>query len=298
MSHDSAEIRFTKMHGIGNDYIYINCMESTPDDLPSLAVEMSDRHTGVGGDGIILILPSDKADCMMRIFNADGSEAMMCGNGIRCVGKYVHDKGIVDSLMLRVDTRSGIKVLEMATGPDGKVSSVTVDMGEPVTESAAVPVNFSEAQMIEQPVATSQGTIRLTAVSMGNPHGVVFVDDLSKIDVHGLGRELEMHPMWPDRANIEFVEPLADGSLKMRVWERGSGETMACGTGACAVAVAAAITGRAGRSTTVRLLGGDLRIRWADNGHVMMNGQATTVFEGVYRRTSLPDSGSPTPQAL
>ena len=289
MSHDSHEIRFTKMHGLGNDYIYINCMESVPADLTSLAIEMSDRHTGVGGDGIILILPSDKADCMMRIFNADGSEAMMCGNGIRCVGKYVHDKGIIDSLHLRVDTRSGIKVLDMTTGPDGLVSRVTVDMGEPVTEAAAVPVIFTGgAQMTEHPVETSLGKVSLTAVSMGNPHGVVFVDDLTEIDVHALGRELETHPMWPDRANIEFVKTLADGSLRMRVWERGSGETMACGTGACAVAVAAAITGRAARSVTVRLLGGDLHIRWADNGHVMMTGPATTVFEGIYARQSAP----------
>ena len=284
MSHDSAEILFTKMHGLGNDYIYINCMQSTPDDLEALAIEMSDRHTGIGGDGIILILPSDKADCMMRIFNADGSEAMMCGNGIRCVGKYVHDKGLADSLHLTVDTRSGVKTLEMTTGPDGKVSSVTVDMGEPVTDAIAVPVRCDETSFIDREVTTSHGTFRLTAVSMGNPHGVVFVDDLSKIDVHSIGRELEIHPMWPDRANIEFVEPQPDGSLKMRVWERGSGETMACGTGACAVAVAAAITGRAGRSSTVHLLGGDLAITWSENGHVMMTGPATTVFEGVYNR--------------
>lgn len=284
MSKGYEEIRFTKMHGIGNDYVYIDCMESVPADLEGLAIEMSNRHTGVGGDGIILILPSDKADCMMRIFNADGSEAMMCGNGIRCVAKYVHDKGIVDSLHITVDTLSGVKVIDMTTGPDGLVASATVDMGEPVTLAAAVPVKSDGETFIEQTVETGQGPVKLTAVSMGNPHGVVFVDDLSRVDVHGLGRELELNPMWPDRANIEFVEPQPDGSLTMRVWERGSGETMACGTGACAVAVAAAITGRAGRASTVHLLGGDLRIRWADNNHVMMTGPAATAFEGVYRR--------------
>lgn len=292
MSLDNSEIRFTKMHGIGNDYIYINCMESVPEDLPSLSMEMSDRHTGVGGDGIILILPSDKADCMMRIFNADGSEAMMCGNGIRCVGKFVHDKGIVKGLRISVDTRSGVKILDMHPGPDGLIESVTVDMGAPVTEAALVPVNAPSAMMIEEPVTTSAGPLKLTAVSMGNPHGVIFVDTLEGVDVHGLGRELEMHPMWPHRANIEFVEPLPDGSLRMRVWERGSGETMACGTGACAVAVAANLTGRAGSRTTVRLLGGDLTIRLNPDGHVMMTGPAATVFEGTYRRRSASHSSA------
>ncbi len=281
----SSEIKFTKMHGIGNDYVYIDCMTSTPDNIPQLAVEMSDRHTGVGGDGIILIMPSDKADCTMRMFNADGSEGMMCGNGIRCVGKYVHDHGIVKGTTISVDTLSGVKILQMKEGPDGMVEEVTVDMGLPELKASLVPVTFPEAeQMIEQTVDTSAGPVRITAVSMGNPHGVIFVDRLDDVDVHGLGRELELHPMWPDRANIEFVEVMPDGSLKMRVWERGSGETMACGTGACAVAVAASITGRTGNSTTVRLLGGDLKIRIAENGHVMMTGPAATVFTGTYFR--------------
>lgn len=283
----SSEIKFTKMHGLGNDYVYIDCMKSTPANLPALAVEMSDRHTGIGGDGIILILPSDKADCMMRIFNADGSEAMMCGNGIRCVGKYVHDNGIVSGTTISVDTLSGVKILKMKEGADGLIEEVTVDMGEPELTAARVPVTFSGERMIDEPVATSAGTVNLCAVSMGNPHGVVFVSRLADVDVHALGRELENHPMWPDRANIEFVEAMPDGSLTMRVWERGSGETMACGTGACAVAVAANTTGRAGRDVTIHLLGGDLKISLAPDGHVMMTGPATTVFEGIYFRRTL-----------
>ena len=221
------------MHGISNDYIYINCMEVTPERLSELSIEMSDRHTGVGGDGIILICPSDVADFKMRIFNADGSEAKMCGNGSRCVGKYVYDYGLT------------------------------------------------------APVDTSCGVIEMTAVSMGNPHGVVFVDSLDNVDVHGLGRELEIHSMWPDRANIEFAQINSPSEITMRVWERGSGETMACGTGACATAVAAALTGRTGDRVTVHLLGGDLEIyRNPDNSHIYMTGGATTVFEGVYERQS------------
>ncbi|MCM1517085.1 MAG: diaminopimelate epimerase [Pseudoflavonifractor sp.] len=277
-------MEFTKMHGISNDYIYINCMDSVPDHLEDLAVEMSDRHRGVGGDGIILILPSNKADFMMRIFNADGSEAKMCGNGVRCVGKFVYDKGLTTKTRVSVDTLSGIKVLELHL-KDGLVDTVTVDMGEPIIDAQMVPVVCQGRQKVEEPVATSAGELKLTAVSMGNPHGVVFVGDLSTIDVHTVGRELELHPMWPDRANIEFAEVITPEEIRMRVWERGSGETMACGTGACATAVAGAITGRCGRDVRLRLLGGDLDIRWdPDNSHVYMTGPAATVFEGVYNR--------------
>lgn len=277
------EILFTKMHGIGNDYIYINCMQSTPRDLPQLSVEMSRRHTGVGGDGIILILPSDKADFKMRIFNADGSEAKMCGNGSRCVGKYVYDYGLTDNTEITLDTLSGIKHLKLHVN-DGKVSSVTVDMGAPVLVTSQIPVIYSDDAMIEAPVMTSIGSLKLTAVSMGNPHGVIFVDDLTKIDVHAVGRELEMHPMWPDRANIEFAQVTDDENITMRVWERGSGETMACGTGACATAVAAFLTHRCGERVTIHLLGGDLEITHGTDGHILMTGPATTVFEGRYVR--------------
>ncbi len=275
------EILFTKMHGISNDYVYINCLTSVPDNLPQLAIAMSDRHTGVGGDGIILILPSDVADFKMRMFNADGSEGKMCGNGIRCVGKYVYDYGLTDKRLITVETLAGIKTLSLHVR-DGRVHSATVDMGEPIIDTAEVPVRFHADQMVNELIATSQGDVRLTAISMGNPHGVIFVDDLSKVDVHGLGRELETHPMWPDRANIEFAQVTAPDEITMRVWERGSGETMACGTGACALAVAAVLTGRTGRTVTIHLLGGDLKIEWGADGHVYMTGPAATVFEGRY----------------
>lgn len=282
------QIKFTKMHGISNDYIYINCMEVTPERLSELSIEMSDRHTGVGGDGIILICPSEIADFKMRIFNADGSEAKMCGNGSRCVGKYVYDYGLTDKNVVTLETLAGIKTLHLHVNK-GKVDSVTVDMGEPVTSVREIPViyNYNNEMMVNAPVDTSCGVIEMTAVSMGNPHGVVFVDSLDNVDVHGLGRELEIHPMWPDRANIEFAQINSPSEITMRVWERGSGETMACGTGACATAVAAALTGRTGDRVTVHLLGGDLEIyRNPDDSHIYMTGGATTVFEGVYERQS------------
>lgn len=223
---------FTKMHGIGNDYIYINCLASSPRDLADLAIEMSRPHTGVGSDGIILILPSDIADFKMRIFNADGSEARMCGNGARCVGKYVYDYALTHKTDITLETLSGIKRLELHVDGCNRVSSVTVDMGIPSFSCTDIPVSHPAPEMIEAPVATSAGTLAITAVSMGNPHGVIFVDNMDTWDIHSLGRELEMHPMWADRANIEFAQLTSSGNITMRVWERGSGETMACGTGA------------------------------------------------------------------
>lgn len=284
------EILFTKMHGIGNDYIYINCLASTPPEIEQLSIEMSRPHTGVGSDGIILICPSEVADFRMRIFNADGSEARMCGNGSRCVGKYVWDYGLTDSLTVTLETLGGIKTIQLHQDADGEVRSATVDMGAPINLPALVPVIAPTADpLIEYPVETSAGKVLLTAVSMGNPHGVIFVDDLSTIDVHALGRELECHPMWPDRANIEFAQLIGDDHIRMRVWERGSGETMACGTGACATAVAAMLTGRTSDCVTVSLLGGDLSIRLAKDGHVFMTGPAATVYEGRYFRKSPKD---------
>ncbi len=272
------------MHGIGNDYIYINCMESVPDRLPELAEEMSDRHFGVGGDGIVLIFPSDKADFRMRMFNNDGSEARMCGNASRCIAKYVHDHKLTDKTCISLETLSGIKVLSLNMSPSGEVESVTVDMGEPELNAGLVPVRSTTEKMVEEPVATSCGEVRVTAVSMGNPHGVVFVDRIEDVPFETLGPELEKHSMWPDRANIEFLQIISPSEARMRVWERGTGETLACGTGACASAVAAALTGRCGREVTIHLRGGDLHIRWANNGHVMMTGGATEVFEGNYYR--------------
>lgn len=277
-------IKFTKMHGIGNDYIYINCMESTPERLSELAVEMSDRHFGVGGDGIVLICPSDKADFRMRMFNNDGSEARMCGNASRCIARYVHDHGLTDHQRISLETLSGIKVLSLNMDADGEVGSVTVDMGEPEFTPSLIPVRHDGERMIEVPVATSCGDVKITAVSMGNPHGVVFVDRIDDVDFDRLGPELERHHIWPDRANIEFLEIISPDEARMRVWERGTGETLACGTGACASAVAAALTGRCGRRITIHLRGGDLSIEWAENGHVLMTGSATEVFEGNYYR--------------
>lgn len=281
---DRELIRFTKMHGIGNDYIYINCMESMPDRLSELAEEMSDRHFGVGGDGIVLICPSDKADFRMRMFNNDGSEARMCGNASRCIARYVHDHKLTEKTRISLETLSGIKVLSLNMSTDGEIESVTVDMGEPELSAAEVPVRCAAERMMETPVATSWGNVGVTAVSMGNPHGVVFVDRIEDVPFETLAPELEKHPMWPDRANIEFLQIISPSEVRMRVWERGTGETLACGTGACASAVAAALTGRCGREVTVHLRGGDLNIRWAENNHVLMTGGATEVFEGNYYR--------------
>ncbi|RXI24305.1 MAG: diaminopimelate epimerase [Candidatus Amulumruptor caecigallinarius] len=278
-------MKFTKMHGLGNDYIYINCLEGAPRDPASLAVEMSDRHKGVGADGIILIMDSNVADFKMRMFNADGSEGKMCGNASRCIGKYVYEHGLTDKQILRLETLSGIKILSLDVKA-GKVEAVTVDMGEPVIDSPLVPVISDRPSVINAPVDTSAGEVRINAVSMGNPHGVIFVEDLAKVDVHTLGRELELHPMWPDRANIEFAQVMSNDRIRMRVWERGSGETLACGTGACATVVAAAINGLTSREVSVELLGGTLEIDWGDDGHVYMKGGATTVFTGSYPRTT------------
>ncbi|MCM1453967.1 MAG: diaminopimelate epimerase [bacterium] len=280
---------FTKMHGLGNDYIYIDCMAGEVADPAALAVEMSDRHTGVGGDGIILILPSEVADFRMRMFNADGSEGKMCGNASRCIAKYVYEAGLTDKAIITLDTLSGVKTLSMDIR-QGRVEAVTVDMGMPQIDAAAVPVLTDKPSLVGEPVMTSAGEVTLTAVSMGNPHGVTFLADPDSADVHGLGRELECHPMWPDRANIEFAAVTDPTHIRMRVWERGSGETRACGTGACATVVAAVLAGLTEREVTVSLPGGDLEIEWGDDGHVYMKGPAETVFTGQYRRRGTPGS--------
>lgn len=285
LSH-MEHIRFTKMHGLGNDYIYIDCMHAQPERLADLSVEMSDRHCGIGGDGIILILPSEVADFKMRIFNADGSEAMMCGNGSRCVGKYVYDRGLTRKTSITLETLSGIKKLDLHIY-NGSVHSVTVDMGMPETSCERIPVKSDTASLVNAPLTLSEGTVNITAVSMGNPHGVVFCDDPATVDLAVVGPELERHPMWPARANIEFVRVDDRSSVTMRVWERGSGETMACGTGACAAVVAAVLNGLCDRRVTVRLLGGDLDVSWDEtDGHVRMTGPAVTVFDGRYTRRS------------
>lgn len=279
-------IQFTKMHGIGNDYVYIDCRSGLDFDPAELAIPMSDRHTGVGGDGIILILPPQQpdSDATMRIFNADGSEGRMCGNGIRCVGKWLHDVAGMHKPVIRVDTLSGTKVLQMHTGADGRATGATVDMGAAVMQPAQIPVRHAADRMVEAPVTLADGTaVRLTAVSMGNPHGVVFLDaPATDYEVLTLGPQLERHEIWPERANIEWADVRDEHTVGMRVWERGSGETMACGTGACATAVAAVETGRCKWPVTVKLRGGDLVIDRNADGHILMTGPAAIAFTGVW----------------
>jgi diaminopimelate epimerase len=276
------KLRFTKMHGISNDYVYISTFDQPEEDWEQLAIRLSDRRTGIGGDGIILVCPSDVADAKMRIFNADGSEGMMCGNGIRCVGKFVYDKGLVpaDKTTVTIDTLSGIKTLEL-TVRDGKVQSARVDMGAAILTPAEIPVVFDKERMIDEGLTVDGREWRVTAVSMGNPHCVTFVDDVDGLALEKIGPHFEHHPAFPERVNTEFVKVIDDHTLQMRVWERGSGETWACGTGACATAVAACLNGycQKGEDITVRLRGGDLVINYTDET-VIMTGPAATVFEG------------------
>lgn len=275
-------MQFTKMHGIGNDYIYVNCFQQTPAHPSELAVRLSDRHFGVGSDGLILIQPSDVADCKMEMFNADGSIGMMCGNGIRCVGKYVYDRGLVKKDVLQVETRSGIKTLHLNI-QDGTVSSVRVNMGPPELEAAKIPVQFLKERVINEAVQSPSGNIwYITCVSMGNPHCVTFVEDVDGLDLPRFGPEMEHHEMFPEQVNMEFVRVISPEEIQMRVWERGSGETWACGTGACASAVASALNGRTGRRVTVHLKGGDLVVDWDEQTNdVFMEGPATFVFDGT-----------------
>lgn len=263
----TQKIKFTKMHGAGNDYIYVDTIKSPIESPDKLSVAWSARHTGIGSDGLVLIGSSDKADFSMRIFNADGSEAQMCGNASRCIGKYLYEYGLTSKTTVTLDTLSGIKILRLHI-EDGKVDSVTVDMG--------VPAGIHE-QIVEAQGKQFTGTV----LSMGNPHLVIFVNDIKDIHLESIGPELENHPLFPDRINVEFAQLLENGSIRMRVWERGSGITQACGTGACATAVAAAFTGWTGRASDIIMDGGRLHIEWNEkDGHVAMTGGATRVFEG------------------
>lgn len=272
-------IRFTKMHGAGNDYIYVNTLLYNIENPEEKSIEWSDRHKGIGGDGLVLICKptTDDADYRMRIFNADGSEAMMCGNASRCIGKYLFERGLTDKTSIRLETLSGIKILNLHLDDDGKtVSSVTVDMLEPGLKN--------EKQYVEScggKLFACGREFSGTFVCMGNPHFVTFVDDIDTIDIAHYGRVLERDENFPERCNIEFAQMLPDGSIRMRVWERGSGITMACGTGACATAVAAAHTRRAGRESVIKMDGGDLHIEWRESdNHVYMTGPAEIVFDG------------------
>lgn len=272
-------IKFTKMHGAGNDYIYVNTMACPIENPSDVAVRWSAFHTGIGSDGLVLIGPSEKADFSMRIFNADGSEAMMCGNGSRCVGKYVYENGLTDKEFVTLDTLSGIKRLKLCV-EDGQVNRVTVDMDIPrIIQPEQIATK--SGGMMDEPISTDEKNYRGTFISMGNPHLVIFVNDINDVHLPTEGSKLEHHPLFPQRVNVEFAQVLVDGSLRMRVWERGSGITLACGTGACATAVAAALNRRVGRESMVRMDGGDLLIRWDEqDGHVYMTGPATKVFEG------------------
>ena len=273
-------MKFYKMQGIGNDYIYIDCMQGEIPNPGNLAVKLSDRRFGIGGDGIILLCASDKADCRMRMFNADGSEGRMCGNGIRCVGKLAYDLGYVKNKICTVETLSGIKTLEFSFGSDKKVSSVKVDMGAPVLDGKLIPSAFVSETVVNKPLDVDGKIYYVTLVSMGNPHCVVFSEP-DGLDIESVGKKFENHPAFPDRINTEFIKVTGSNSIKMRVWERGSGETYACGTGACASAVAAVLNGFCGRGEeiNVSLLGGDLKIEYTDET-VFMTGPATLVFTG------------------
>jgi diaminopimelate epimerase len=279
-------MRFTKMHGCGNDYVYVDCVRAKPPRDPiALARVISDRHFGVGGDGLILICPSEKADARMRMFNADGSEAEMCGNGLRCVAKFVHDHGIAAKPRLTIETGRGVLSVDLEVH-QGKVERVTVDMGEPILQASDIPTTLPGNPPIDAPLTIDGTTLKFTCVSMGNPHAVTFVDAITDRQVHGLGPLVEKHAAFPRKTNVEFIKVNRPDDATMRVWERGSGETLACGTGACASAVAGVLTGRLARKVTMHLLGGDLELRWADaDNHVYMTGPAVEVFSGEW-----PDS--------
>jgi diaminopimelate epimerase len=274
-------MKFTKMQGIGNDYIYVNCFEETVSNPSAVAVKVSDRHFGIGSDGLILICPSDKADFKMRMFNSkDGSEGEMCGNAIRCVGKYVYDRGMTRKNPVSIETLAGIKILELHI-KDGVVETVRVDMGEPILDPDEIPVDYASDRFIAGEIPVDDTVYEATCVSMGNPHTVIFMKSVDDLKLEEIGPPIENHLMFPNRTNTEFVRVLDDGTLKMRVWERGSGETLACGTGACAVLVASVLNKKSGRKNIVHLLGGDLEIEWDENdNHVYMTGPAVTVFEG------------------
>ena len=281
-------MRFTKMHGAGNDYVYVNCFEEPlPDDPAELARRVSDRHFGIGGDGLILICPSQKADARMKMFNADGSEAEMCGNGVRCLAKYVYDHGLCRKKTPKIETGAGVLTLELELA-DGRVRRVRVDMGEPTLQPDKIPTTLpgnpllGGSPVVDVDLTLGDRKLRVTCVSMGNPHCVTFVDEPTDRCVLEIGPQLETDVHFPNRVNAEFVEVISAGEVRMRVWERGSGETLACGSGACAVCVAGVLADRTGREVLAHLPGGDLQLHWADDNHVYMTGPAVEVFSGEW----------------
>lgn len=277
-----AKIKFTKMHGCGNDYIYINGAEYKipAQNKPEFVQRLSDRHFGIGGDGVIFINPSDEADFEMEMYNADGSRAEMCGNGIRCVAKYVYDKGMTDRIQISIISAGKIKYLTL-TVEDGKVSMVRVDMGKPELNASLIPVISEHEQAVDEEITVGENVYRMTCVSMGNPHAVVFTDNVADLDLTKIGPQFEHHERFPKRINTEFVRVIDRHTVEMRVWERGTGETLACGTGCCATAVACVLNGKTEADVTVKVLGGEIRIQWdREADTVFMTGPASTVFEG------------------
>lgn len=287
-------MRFTKMHGIGNDYVYVNGFAQDVADPAATARVVSDRHFGIGGDGLVLILPSSEADVRMRMFNADGSEGMMCGNAIRCVAKFAHERGLAEANPVRVETASGVKIIQKTIHGDGKVIAARVDMGEPILAAKEIPTTLDGPQVVnvptdvlslpagdwQQPCGLAEG---MTCVSMGNPHVVLYCDDVTAVPLEQVGPVVENAPVFPDRINLHVVQVISPSEARMRTWERGSGITLACGTGAAAVCVAGVLTGRGERNTLVHLVGGDLDIEWRESdNHVFMTGPATEVFDGEW----------------
>lgn len=274
-------MRFTKMHGAGNDYVYVDCFQqSLPDDVSELARQMSHRHFGVGGDGLILIKPSEVADARMQMFNADGSEAEMCGNGIRCVAKYVYDHGICPQQRMQIETACGVLTIDVEA-TNGMADRVRVDMGEPILDPDAIPTRLSGNPVVNAELSVDGLTFQVTSVSMGNPHCIVFVERATDELVLGVGPKIETHEMFPAKVNVEFVEVISPTEVRQRTWERGSGETWACGTGASAVCVAGSLAGRTERKILNHLLGGDLVLEWNESDNrVFMTGPATEVFSG------------------
>ncbi len=273
-------MRFTKMQGLGNDYVYVNCFRENVENPSEMAIKVSDRHFGIGSDGLILIKPSEAADFRMDMYNADGSQAEMCGNGIRCVAKYVYDYGLTDQTEISVETLAGIKYLKLQIA-DGKVSRITVNMGQPELVPDKIPVQADGDRVVDEPIVVNGVTYKMTCVSMGNPHCIVFVDDTADFPLEEIGPLFENHERFPKRVNTEFIQILNRNEVNMRVWERGSGETLACGTGACASAVACVLNGLTEDEITLHLLGGDLSVRWdQEENLVYMTGPATVVFDG------------------
>ena len=282
-------MKFTKMQGLGNDYVYVNCFEEKIENPPAVARYVSDRHFGIGSDGLIMINPSEVADFEMEMYNADGSRGEMCGNGIRCVAKYVYDYGLTDKTQISVETLGGIKYLDL-TVEDGKVVLVKVDMGKPELKSDLIPIISENEKVIDEPIEVDGQVYHMTGVSMGNPHTVIYVDDVKNLDLEKIGPKFENHERFPKRINTEFVHCIDRNTVEMRVWERGSGETLACGTGACAVAVASILNNLTDTRVTVKLLGGDLQIEWAQKkNHVFMTGPAKVVFDGVIDITEIKE---------